>query len=395
MTSKRGSLYGSSDTASGGLAMNRKTSSIFWMCILLAFCIFNWQLQSRSTRERQERLDLAMAIRDDDLAKVKSLVPRHLSVNEQLGNGWTPLITAASVNSTKVARYLLSKGADVNLAHKELHNAPPLFWIGCKTRSNALELARLLIDRGADIKVRDAYGQTALHSATEIGCYDVADLLISKGAELNVKDKEGWTPLHHVTDINYAYKLIGKGAKLDNIFDAAWFADLDKVKDLIKADPKLINVKSTEKMTPIFYALQRNALDVVRFLISKGAKLDARDGDGSPPLFYAGSKEAVDILTAAGADVRARRNDGQTCVFASYDAKVIKALVAKGADINARDKSGNPALYYAALYNNTERAKALLTAGADPNAIKLAKARKSPFPDMKMLKLLRKSGYMK
>lgn len=53
-----------------------------------------------------------------------------------------------------------------------------------------------LLDKGADIKTRDKYGETSLHLACRWGKIELVKALLTKGASIKAKDNAGWTPLH-------------------------------------------------------------------------------------------------------------------------------------------------------------------------------------------------------
>ncbi|KAJ7041396.1 ankyrin repeat-containing domain protein [Mycena alexandri] len=82
------------------------------------------------------------------------------------------------------------------------------------------DVAKLLIEKGADISVKREDGNMPLHFASWNGHTDIAKLLIEKGADISVKRKNGDTPLHRAllrghTDV--AKLLIEKGADIDAI----------------------------------------------------------------------------------------------------------------------------------------------------------------------------------
>ena len=62
-----------------------------------------------------------------------------------------------------------------------------------------MEIAELLIGKGADVNVKNGFGQTPLHWAAGNEGRQVAELLIAKGADVNAKDDNGWTPLDHAS----------------------------------------------------------------------------------------------------------------------------------------------------------------------------------------------------
>lgn len=61
--------------------------------------------------------------------------------------------------------------------------------------SGDLKLAKTLVSKGANVNARNKDGATPLHLALKRGHRDVAKLLINKGADVNAKDDKGLTPL--------------------------------------------------------------------------------------------------------------------------------------------------------------------------------------------------------
>jgi ankyrin repeat protein len=59
---------------------------------------------------------------------------------------------------------------------------------------NHIELAKLLLERGADVKAKDNDGYTPLHLASISNYIELAKLLLDRGADVNAKDNEGRTP---------------------------------------------------------------------------------------------------------------------------------------------------------------------------------------------------------
>ena len=110
--------------------------------------------------------------------------------------GCTPsLHKAAREGDADRVRKLLDAGADVNIrnANKGRLQYTPLHWAA---HYGHLEIAELLISRGADLDAEDPAYSTPLYLAAEEGYPKVVEFLISKGAEVNVKSNTwGYTPL--------------------------------------------------------------------------------------------------------------------------------------------------------------------------------------------------------
>ncbi len=75
-----------------------------------------------------------------------------------------------------------------------------------------MEVAKYLIDRGADVNVYDDLVRTPLHDASMFGEPDIIVLLISKGAEVNPKDKDNKTPLDYAKTDEIKILLRSNGA---------------------------------------------------------------------------------------------------------------------------------------------------------------------------------------
>ena len=92
-------------------------------------------------------------------------------------------------------------------------------------------------------------------------------------------------------------------------------------------------------------AVQDGRLEMIRWLISKGAnvneRIDCKDCEhaGRTPLHLAG--EASELLLSLGADVRAADASGRTALHVTRSTEKATVLCAYGADVNQRDRSGN------------------------------------------------------
>ena len=127
-----------------------------------------------------------------------------VTITEIVLQGATPLFLAAEVNNLDVIKALVEAGADPLIA-TERGTTPLMMAAGAGTdvqrervpeeRSVALETAKFLVERGAEVNAAGQYGWTALHAATYQGMNDVIEYLVSKGAKIDQKDEFGQTPL--------------------------------------------------------------------------------------------------------------------------------------------------------------------------------------------------------
>ncbi|XP_078658640.1 ankyrin repeat domain-containing protein 17-like isoform X7 [Branchiostoma floridae x Branchiostoma belcheri] len=123
---------------------------------------------------------------------VSLLVDRKANVEHRAKTGLTPLMEAASGGYAEVGRVLLDKGADVNAAPVPSSRDTALTIAADKGHYKFCEL---LIQRGAQIDVRNKKGNTPLWLAANGGHLDVVQLLVSAGADKDAEDNRKITPL--------------------------------------------------------------------------------------------------------------------------------------------------------------------------------------------------------
>jgi ankyrin repeat protein len=114
-------------------------------------------------------------------------------------NGNTPLHFAASEGHLEVARMLLELGADVNSQNDE--GLTPLQRASQVQREGESGIMRLLLDYGANVNVHDKRRNTPLHFAASEGHLEVARMLLELGADINSQNDKGLTPLQRASQV--------------------------------------------------------------------------------------------------------------------------------------------------------------------------------------------------
>ncbi len=131
----------------------------------------------------------AVATRRIDL--VRELLKRDPSlIHAWSSDGWTAL--HLNFNNLEMAKLLIDSGADLNLNSKNKLNATPLQGAAA---NNWIDLAKLYLSRGANVNCRSEEGGSPLHEAAGNGFLEFAKLLLENGASVNQKDDNGKTPL--------------------------------------------------------------------------------------------------------------------------------------------------------------------------------------------------------
>ncbi|MEO5957384.1 MAG: ankyrin repeat domain-containing protein [Nitrospiraceae bacterium] len=113
------------------------------------------------------------------------------TVVSNTNNPTMDLLAALEARDLPAVTRALLAGADSN--HVLLGR--PLLTMA--VRRGDLEEVRLLLNSGARVDARTAFGRTALHEAALYGLPEIAALLISRGADVNAKNPRGETPLFY------------------------------------------------------------------------------------------------------------------------------------------------------------------------------------------------------
>ncbi len=164
---------------------------------------------------------------------------------------------------------------------------------------NQLEMAELLLDKGAEVNAKDKDDRTALMLAAEDGKADVVKLLLNRGANANSQTRDGITAL---------MLAVGKG-------------HYDAVKALLERQAD-VNAKDKDGQTALMEAAWKRHSQIVKLLIDKGAEVNAKTTKGWTPLHSAaagGHPEIIKLLLDKGAEVNAKTDNGETALLTARD----------------------------------------------------------------------------
>jgi uncharacterized protein len=107
-------------------------------------------------------------------------------------DGFTALGFACFFGHYSIAKMLIEKGADVNIASNNSFKVAPIH-SACAISKQ--EIIGLLLENGADANAKQQNGVTPLHEVAHHGQTQLAQLLIDYGADVNAKTDTGQTPL--------------------------------------------------------------------------------------------------------------------------------------------------------------------------------------------------------
>jgi ankyrin repeat protein len=323
---------------------------------------------------------LMMAARAGSEAAVKALLAAGADPNaRENSQDQTALMWAVAQGHAGVVRMLAENGADLKARSRSTRmlvvrgdpaqvprstsvdtndtggNTPVMF----AARTGNSEIAKILIDAGADVNDKAADGNSALVVAAHSGHRNLAAFLLEKGADPNA-DGAGYAALHAAVvrgDIELAKILLKHGARPNTAFTKATVFRRNSVDVYLHA--------SLVGGTPVFLAAKYASPDMIRTLVTAGADLRLPANDGTTPLMAAvnGNRqgqpgdlaavpeaeclEAVKVLIESGTDPNAANPAGDTAMHVAASKgfnSVIQLLASHGARLDARNQRGQTPL---------------------------------------------------
>ncbi|KAM9809730.1 ankyrin-3-like isoform 19-T19 [Syngnathus typhle] len=316
----------------------------------------------------------ALLLQNDHNADVESKM-----MNRTTESGFTPLHIAAHYGNINVATLLLNRGAAVDFMAR--NDITPLHVASKRGNSN---MVKLLLDRGSKIDAKTKDGLTPLHCGARSGHAQVVEILLDRGAPILSKTKNGLSPLHMATQgdhLNCVQLLLQHDVPVDDVTNdyltalhVAAHCGHYKVAKLIvdkKANP---NAKALNGFTPLHIACKKNRVKVMELLLKQGASIQAVTESGLTPIHVAafmGHENIVHALTHHGASPNTTNVRGETALHMAAragQADVVRYLLKNGAKVETKSKDDQTALHISSRLGKVDIVQQLLQCGASANA---------------------------
>jgi ankyrin repeat protein len=241
---------------------------------------------------------LFVAVENDNIRMVNLLLENGIDVNITDSYNNTALLAAATNGRSDIVKLLLEKGADINKAN----NGGETILMGAINygEEEVIEILLAYDKEGVrvDVNARNNYdGETALIRAVENGNSEIVATLVEAGADMNIRDNYGNTPLIRAS-------MIGEEYILEVLLD-------------LGAD---VNAQSNAGDTALIMASRRGHYDIVEMLLASeeeeeedgttlnifyGTDINATNNAEETAIMVArenSHEEIVELLLDAGAD---------------------------------------------------------------------------------------------
>ncbi|KAK3095159.1 hypothetical protein FSP39_010883 [Pinctada imbricata] len=276
------------------------------------------------------------------------------------------LYNAVANDDINTLRDLLQNGADPDEMYQDMQNISSMNILHICANKGRLECAKLLVDAGATIKIRDQWGMTPVAYSVISNYPDVTDFLLSRCPDAgNTWDKFGKAPIHSALE----------------------YDRLECLEILLKHSAE-VNIATMQGITPLMCLCATTDIThkkvMMSMLLDAGATIDCKDlGTKRTALQYAAIKknvEDVETLISMGADVNTTDASGRTPLTnvmienirkSSDKSKIdddvmaiIILLIQAGADLNMRICEHSNPLMVATLVGSESLMRLFLDFGA-------------------------------
>jgi ankyrin repeat protein len=244
-------------------------------------------------------------------------------------DGHIPLHYAIVKKNVIATKLLIEKGSDINASDNDGNSSLQLA-IYSKNR----DLFDMILNTNPFINHVTTTGESALHIAINIGASKMARVLIDKGIDINLRDYE-----YEIGALDYAINM----------------GDHEIVKYLIDKGVE-INTQDYYGNTPIHYLLKENMLPILKIVTtSVSANFNLANAEGKIPLHilfdldYTNIDEYLDVLIKPS-NLNIQDNSGNSClhllVRTNLWKKYVKILIEKKLDIILRNVSNERPVDY-------------------------------------------------
>jgi uncharacterized protein len=248
--------------------MKKWLSVIFGMALLLQGCVSMNQGELKEDPSKQE--------------KESEVVGEELQ--EQLQDAVNDmLLKAAGRGETETVKNLIDKGVDMNV--KDANGQTPLM---IATYKNDVETAKVLIAAGADVNIRDDMKNTPFLYAGAEGYLEILKLTIAAGADPTITNRYGGTALIPAAEHGYVdvirELLTMTNIDVNHVNNLGWTALMEaiilnngnetqqQVVQLLIDHGADVNIPDEENVTPLQHAKAKGFKEIEKILIKAGAK---------------------------------------------------------------------------------------------------------------------------
>lgn len=280
---------------------------------------------------------LAIAVQNNYVDVVKSLFNSGVDIKNPRTNGDVPVAIACKYGSIDVLKFF--KKQEIDFANVPSSSEIP---VALAVINGDIDTVRYLCNElNIDVNTMSRNKTPLLILAIENNQYNIFTYLLSKKANIFLRDANGNSALHSAVAAN----------------------NLDIVINCIEQHIDVNDARPADQITPYLIACYKGNEQIMQFLESKGANSNIRtehNVDAFLASVESGNINIINNLISKGFNYETKDSNGMTpllvaCKFGHF--KIVKLLDSKGANFKNTDTQSHNALYYACQSGDIDTAK--------------------------------------
>lgn len=257
-----------------------------------------------NARDGLKNTALHLAIKRGDVGILQLLCNNSkIDVNVKNDMGRTGLEIAVRKDDLTMTNIMIEAGADLNIINKSGKTA-----LHAAVKNNNTEMIECLLKNGANVNARDHLKETALHCAVKNNKnFKVCELLLVNQADPNLQNLYGNSPVHILLQNERSIKFIElflrykANGDLKNLKDetpshiAAEHHDFEAIKLFLDYGSDVNRINEYYKETFLHQACAVRNYSMIKYLLKKGAHVDALDYKRRTPVMIALDWESIEM----------------------------------------------------------------------------------------------------
>ena len=329
---------------------------------------------------------LHAAVESGNNQLVRTLLQHGGNPSIQDGQKYTCLMLACSLGKIDIVRVLMDHGVEIIPSKSSGLKSTPLHEA---VMANNVEIVETLLSVEPKLlELTDNRKWTALHFACQYGKPEVAKVLMEKGANIDAQIDIRRTPLHLAAFEGYPEcieHLLEKGADPNIQSEGNWTplilaAQEGKTRcaELLLGDPRInINLRASNGRNALHSASFYGRVEIAQMLIDKGIECHVPDKDKWTQLHLCCQEKHPDIVkcilnSGKMVDINAKSHNGRTPLHSAAlkgSSEAVRLLIDSGAKVDEADNKDWTPLHVACQHGHTAVVEILIRAGADPNKL--------------------------
>lgn len=351
--------------------------------ILIALFMASSHSAIQKTKETSENnlLEIVKFINDKDGISLSNLVNKS-NVDSFDSTGVSLISLAVMTGDLNIVKIIGEKDANPNIKNRTSMESTPLMMA---SGYKSLEIAKYLIEKGANIDLQDNNGDPVIHWSAYYGNVLFTKLMLDNNAKTNLKSihSDGVMQValkewqDSIVDLLLEYEVTIHSVQnhSNKLIKAVKNNDFSSFSSLL--NKKDINTKDGAGNTLLMIAANKGYFEIVKYLVLEGAAINELNSVGHTALNLAvnfGKNSIAKYLIEQGANVN--KTDHRfiltplLAAIRSNNLEMGELLLANGADVNTKDGTNNfSPIMWATAYQNKSFVSLLLKQHPDLSII--------------------------